>query len=576
MPTALSAGLRPILLFSVIAAFGTGCASGGATQRAAPGAIPEPVAGDQPFATPAGEATYHTLAAELAIQREDYPTAAEQYRLAAELSDDPELAGRAAGVAFELDQREHALAAAKRWAHLSPGNEQAHRYLASLYIDSGDVGKAVDSLRIVLDALSDDRGQAFLALTNMLMEEDRLDVARRSLSALVDDHPDVAEAQYGLGMLALGSGDIEVAREAAARAAELSEDTMQARLLLARVLVTAGDADEGLALASEVVDETPEPQARLEYAVLLAAVGRDDDARIELDALLLDEPTMIGALRTAGLVALRQDDLDGAEVYFNALLATNRRSYEAVYYLAGIAEEREDHARAAALYSQVRVGEHVVAAQVGAARSLLAMEGQDRAMEYLDAFAASHPRYAVEMFAAKARFLEEAGEADAALAVYADALEQFPGNSALLYGRAFLYESIDRVDDAIRELRAILETDPKDPVALNALGYTLADRTDRTREAYRYIKKALALAPDNAAIVDSMGWVQYKRGRLSSARDHLERAYSMAQDPEIAAHLGEVLWVMGETVEARRVWDEALVENPESEVLIDTINRFDP
>ncbi len=340
------------------------------------------------------------------------------------------------------------------------------------------------------------------------------------------------------------------------------------------MLVTAGDAEEGLALASDVVDETPEPQARLEYAVLLAAVGRDDDARIELDALLLDEPAMIGALRTAGLVALRQDDLDGAEVYFNALLATNRRSYEAVYYLAGIAEEREDHARAIALYSQVRVGEHVVAAQVGAARSLLAMEGQDRALEYLDAFAASHPRYAVEMYAAKARFLEEVGDAEAALTVYAQALEQFPGNSALLYGRAFLYESVDRVDDAIRELRAILETDPDDPVALNALGYTLADRTKRYREAERLIDRALKMEPDNAAIIDSKGWVLFRRGKLKQAREYLERAWSELPDPEVAAHLGETLWRMGEEAEARELLEEAWQRFPGDDILRDTIRRL--
>jgi tetratricopeptide (TPR) repeat protein len=168
------------------------------------------------------------------------------------------------------------------------------------------------------------------------------------------------------------------------------------------------------------------------------------------------------------------------------------------------------------------------------------------------------------------------GRYDEALDLYEHRLERYPGDESLLYARAFLYERMDRVDDSIKELEALLERDPDDPVALNALGYTLADRTDRYDEARGYIVRALERSPDSPAIVDSMGWIEYKLGNHETALEYLNRAWSIDRDPEIAAHLGEVLWVMGDEAAALDIWYESLEEHPESDALREVIDRFQP
>jgi len=198
----------------------------------------------------------------------------------------------------------------------------------------------------------------------------------------------------------------------------------------------------------------------------------------------------------------------------------------------------------------------------------------EEALSSLEQAAMSNPGVSVDLASARAELLMRMERFDEALALYSRELDRYPGDEELLYARAFLYERMDRVEDALNELRALLEQNPDDPIALNAVGYTLADRTDRYEEAYGYIKRAYDEAPDNAAIVDSMGWVEYRMGNNEAAIGHLRRAWSMSRDPEIAAHLGEVLWKSGDREGAEEIWFESLGENPESRVLQDVIDRL--
>jgi tetratricopeptide (TPR) repeat protein len=527
----------------------------------------------EPFATPNGEASYHVLLGELALERSMPELAASQYARAAQLSDDPDIAARASEVAFETGEEEAALASAKRWLELDPDSVDARRMLVSLYVRRGDVKPAYEQLAALLDGFEQPE-EGFTALTGLLALEPNGRTAVDAMALLAADHPDVAAGQYALSALALRADDTQLGLEAARKAAELAPEWPEAAMLLARALVTAGQTEAGIAQAASLVDESADPSLRLEYAILLIAVGRDEEAGAELERVLAEIPRNPGALRAAGLLELRRGNLAAAEEHFTALLATGTQTLDAFYFLARTADEQGEQARALRLYSRVRAGDYAVAAQVRAAQLMRELGREEEALEHLESFAQAYPQYAVEIISAQGSLLVDMGKPDEALKLYEDAIAERPDNDQLLYARAFLYEDLNRIDEAVEELRELVRANPKDPTALNALGYTLADHTPHTREAYRYIKKAYELEPDNPAIIDSMGWVEYRLGRYDRALEHLQRAYSLLPDSEIAAHLGEVLWMSGDPKGARDIWEEALVRDPSSKVLGDVVRRF--
>jgi len=552
----------PLLILCLLA----GCA---ATREASLG---EPEAG-QVFDTPEAEASYHVLLGELALERSMPSLAAGEYAQAARLSNDATIAARAAEVAFDADEEEAALASAKRWLELDSESIDARRILVSLYVRRGEIRPAYEQLKWLLNGFEQIQ-EGFTALTGLLVLEPNSRAAVQCMAMLAADHPDLAEAQYSLSALALRADDVDTGLAAAKRAAELSPDWPQASMLLARALVSAGQTEEGIKLAASLVNEDTDASLRLEYAILLIAVGRDDQASEQLDRVLAEMPRNPGALRAAGLLELREGKLEAAEQHFTALLATGTQTIDAFYFLARTADQQGEQARAIRLYGRVRSGDYAVAAQVRVAHILRELGRGDEGLDHLERFAAAYPQYAVELINARGDLLVEMGKPDEALKLYDQAISERPDNQALLYARAFLYEDLDRIDDAVLELRGILHHTPDDATALNALGYTLADHTSNYREAYRYIKKAYDLEPDNPAIIDSMGWVEYRLGHYDKALGHLQRAYGLMPDSEIAAHLGEVLWVSGDPKGARDVWEEALVRDPGNEALGSVVKRF--
>jgi len=312
----------------------------------------------------------------------------------------------------------------------------------------------------------------------------------------------------------------------------------------------------------------------MEYALLLLAADRPEESRLELELLLSEYPRLPGALRTLGFLEFQAGNLDLAGRYFVELVGTGLFVPDALFYLGSIAELDGDMDSAVSFYSQISSGDNLVPARVRLAFILYRLGKTEEALDSLEQVAMTDPSSSVDLASARGELLMRMDRFDEALALYNHELQRYPGDEGLLYSRAFLYERMDRVDDSLRELEALLKENPDDPVALNALGYTLADRTDRYEEAYGYIKRAYDLAPDNPAIVDSMGWVEYRMGRNEAAIEHLRRAWTLSRDPEIAAHLGEVLWQSGDRDAAEEIWFESLAENPESQVLQSVIDRL--
>lgn len=526
------------------------------------------------FETKAGAAGYHMLLAEMALQKELYDVAVEEYLKAARLSDSPDVAKQATQVAFDLGRDADALVAAERWQQLDQDDILPHRYLARLYVRAQNVDGAARSLQALLEKSEQSEDDSFLELSSLLLQESDSATALASMAKLVARHEKVARAQYSLGVMALRAGELDLAKRSAKKAAELSPDWGHANLLYARALIASGKVEEGINYAGERVGGQNSASERLEYGILLAAVDRDAEARIVLEQVIFDDRSNAGALRALGLLDLKEGDLDGAQSYFTQLLATGRSTYDAFFYLASIAESKQQYRRAIRIYGQVVEGPNAVAAQLRVG-GLLADAGEiDASLQHMERFAAAQPRYVVDMALGQGEVLISDGQIERALTLYDDVLAQYPEETRVQYARAFLLEDMDRVSEALHQLRLILAKNPNDANALNALGYTLADRTDQVDEAFELIERAHQLQPDSAAIIDSLGWVQFKRGNFAEAQALLEQAYAMFPDAEIVSHLVEVLWHRGDQAAAGSLLQEALQSMPYNDKLHDVKARL--
>jgi tetratricopeptide (TPR) repeat protein len=307
------------------------------------------------------------------------------------------------------------------------------------------------------------------------------------------------------------------------------------------------------------------------------SVGRDDDALSQVNQILLEQSGRVDALRLMAIINFRQGNLDAAWDDFEDVLASREYTMDALYYLARIADIRGEPERAIRLYSQVRSGPNAVPAQRRVS-ALIAYQQDDpeQALQRIDEFADENPAYAVDMVLARAQLLASLERYSAALEEYDRAVEYRPDDESTALGRAELLLRMDRLDDAVDAYRDAVKRWPDSALTLNALGYTLADRTEEYREAERLIRKALRIDPDSPAIIDSLGWVLYKRGKFEAALEQLEIAYSRFADHEVAAHLVDVLVALDRKDEALELLAAAEEQNPDSELLDDVRQRRFP
>jgi tetratricopeptide (TPR) repeat protein len=278
-----------------------------------------------------------------------------------------------------------------------------------------------------------------------------------------------------------------------------------------------------------------------------------------------------------GLLSLQLKDLDTAESTFKTLLDLDYRDPDAVrYYMGQVQEERKRYDEAELWYRSVARGENLLSAQSKVAQMLAKQGRLDEGLKYLRQVEPQNNQQRAQLSMAEAQLLREAGRYQEAYDLLGKALEKLPNYPDLLYDYAMAAEKLDKIEVMEANLRRLMQIKPDHAHAYNALGYTLADRNIRLQEARDLIAQALKLAPDDPFIVDSMGWVEFRLGNFNQSLEYLHRAYQMRADPEIAAHLGEVLWAKGERDEAKRVWQAALKEYPDNETLRRAVKRFVP
>jgi tetratricopeptide (TPR) repeat protein len=516
---------------------------------------------------------YDLLVGEIALQRGDLPLAARTYLDVARRTRDPRVARRAVEIANQAKEMELALEAARLWHEVEPATHTLQVLAATLV-----AAKRVDEAGPVIEKLMSTEGvnreNAFMQLNRLLAGNPDKEANLRVIRGIAAKHPGLAQAHFAVAQAALIAGEDDAAVAAARAAQKIRPDWELAALLEAQVLQKRSPAAAAKRLGAFVAAHPNSRDARLAYARVLAQEKRLPEAREQLEAVANATPASPDAVYAVGLLAYQLKDYAAAEQYLKRVLSQGYRDADVRYLLGQIAEEQKLWPRAIEWYDSIKTGEHVLAARMRTA-SVIAKQGRlDDARAFLKRVAAENPDDVVQLTVAEAQLLREANRHRDAFDLLSEALAAQPEQPDLLYDLALTAEKLERFDLLEAHLRKLIEVKPDHAHAYNALGYSFADRNTRLAEARKLIEKALELAPEDYFIIDSLGWVLYREGDLKGAVRELRRAYSGRPDAEIGAHLGEVLWMLGEKEEARRVWDEALKAGPENETLQKTLKRL--
>lgn len=531
---------------------------------------PMPVASKRPVPM---EVLYNVLAGEIAGQNEDYATAAHYYLEASLESADPAIAERATQIALYAGNTDLAGRAVKRLIEIAPESRRAYRTAATLAVEEGEPLMARRYLEHLMTMASTPEA-GWQEVARLMARASDESFALDLMGELVEAHPEQAPAWRARSQLASHFDRLQPALDYADRALELNPEAPELLAWRGRLRLSDADYEGAAADLEKALEAAPDNrQAQLNFAEALRRQGDYDRAQSVLSGL----PQNPELVKTRAALALENEDWELAGELYRRLLDEPGFNQEALYFLGQLAELEKRFEEALSLYEQVDSDELRLDADVRRAVVLAQQERLDEALEVLAGLKSGDRGAVEEAFLAEGQILTDAGRIDDALAAYREGLNRLPSSQRLVYARGLLAAEQGRLELAEADFRAILDENPEDAMALNALGYTLADQTDRLDEAHDLISRAYELVPDDAAVVDSLGWVEYRRGNHQEALVHLRRALDLQFDAEIAAHLGEVLWVTGEKEEAREIWRRALERLPEdSEVVRRTMERLTP
>ena len=520
---------------------------------------------------------YELLAAEIAGQRGAAAISLSKYLELAQRTRDPRIAKRAVEIAFFERNNEKALEAARIWVVADAQNMEARQTLAGLLIASGFSEEAYPHLERLLAATSTNVAEGFLQFNRLLSRGGDHKATLSIIQRLAAQHPGVAEAHGSVAQAASNAGEDALAIREARIASKLKPEWEFPPLLAAQLLSKRSALEASAELRAYLSLNPGSSEARMAYARSLISEKKYAEARTEFQRIERDFPNNPDVLYALGLLALDAKDYASAESSLTRLLGQQPRDPNLVYlYLGQVAEEQKKFAEARVHYGKVGRGDQYFAAQSRIARSF-AKEGRVAdGRAHLQSVVATSNDQRVQIILAEAQMLREANQNRTAFEVLEKGLERLPNHPDLLYDFAMAAEKVERMDLLEANLKKVIQLKPDHAHAYNALGYSLADRNERLSEARELIEKALKMAPDDAMIIDSMGWVMYRLGDLPRAYELLKRAYTLTPDAEIGAHLGEVLWKLGRTAEAERVWGEATAHAPDNETLKNTIKRLKP
>ena len=550
------------------------------TGKAASRSSVQPAEDPLPSAELTDELLYRLLLAEISLQRGEWQNAYMSELAAAQQTRDPRLARRAAEIALGAKQAGEAMSAVRLWRELAPRSEEAAQYYLGFILLSDDLeeARAILTQRLA-DARSQTRPVMILQTQRLLANAKNKDAAFTMLEGLVAPYTSLPESHIALAQGAFVKGDAARATSEARTALTQKSDSEMAVLTLAQV--TADKAEAAKILTTFLLAYPKAVEVRTAYARTLVEQKQYDAARTEFTQLLAQKPENLTSMYALGMLGVQSNRLPEAEKYlamYVKALADNpdeeRDPSQALLILAQIAEDRNDTETALKWLALVDSGEGVLSAQIKRAQITAKGGNLVEARRLLQEINPEGEHDQATVALAEAQVLRDANLGVTAFTVLGDALKRYPNNTELLYDFAMVAEKANNLDVMEKALRRVIELAPTNQNAYNALGYSLAERNIRLPEASVLIEKALTLAPDDPFIMDSLGWVQFRLGKLKEAEELLRRAYAARPDPEIAVHLGEVLWVRGQKDDAQQFWRDAGTKDPKNDALKSTLARL--
>lgn len=547
-----------------------------AADKAPAGADRKGIFGAAPSTELTPEILYQFMFAEVAGARGQLPLSVAAYLDLARSTRDPRIAKRAAEVALAGRQYDAAIAATRIWAEQEPNSAGAQQMMVTLAAAFGRLDEVVLHLSRSLELDRENVPTALMRLNRLLGRiQDKAAVYKVVVDAtepylqLPEAHFARAQAAYAAKEMAQAQASLEVA---------LGQRPDWEFAVLFKALMAQAQPTEVIAILQPFVRANPESMdARLALARALVVERRFEEALSEFKVVLARQPANPDVIYAVGLLSMQMRDFELAEIQFKRLVDTNYAEANLVRtYLAQMAEEKKDFKSAAEWYASVTPGTHYMPAQARAAQ-LTARQGDfDGARAILQKARPADEAAQVQLIVAEGALLREANRNEEAYRFLDKSLQGRPNEPELLYETALAADRIGKFDVAEQLWQKLIKVKPDHAHAYNALGYSLTERGVRLEEAQQLIDKALALLPDDPFILDSKGWVQFRLGDKQAALATLQKAFSKRPDPEIAAHLGEVLWALGRQDDARKVWSEAARQSPGNQALADTIKKYLP
>jgi len=523
------------------------------------------------------EIFYNIILGEIAGQRGNLQVAVASLAKAARESRDPRLAARASQAALYARLYTEALENAELWVEIQPENLEARETLATVFLDSGDPVNAQLHLEKALEIAKRTNvlDQMFLRIAGILGRQRDHTTAFEIMESLTVQFKDNPHASLALAHLGVRAGDLDKALLGINQCLKVRPNWDEAALYKGRILISRKELAQAEAFYLDYLGDNPDAtKVRLNFARLLIDRKQWARAHKEFVRVVADAPDDAESIFAVGLLSYQAQRYDEAQKYLKRHLELQPDNDQARLYLGQIAEELKDYPQASKWYESISSPNYFFEAQTRLGINLYHMGDLQAAREHLQSVPTVNDKQKVQLILAEEQILREAKQYHNALKVLNVAMAELPEQNDVRYARALIAEKLHMIDLSISDLRAILKKEPNNAHALNALGYTLADRTNNLEEAERLISLALKQKPNDPFVLDSMGWVQYRLGNHARAIKLLKQALALRNDAEISAHLGEVLWVSGDKSTARSVWENALQTTPDNESLLGIIKKY--
>jgi tetratricopeptide (TPR) repeat protein len=529
-----------------------------------------------------GDMMYRITRAELEFKQGEWQGPFITMMALAQQTRDPRLAQRATEIAMVAKQGSEAMAASRLWRSLAPDSDEAAQYFLGFAVLGNDLAEVEPIFARRLQAVQGPaRAVAMFQMQQLLQRAQDKAAAFALLERVLAPYNAMAESHLILAQGAFAINDSARARTEADQAAALKPDSELAVMTQAQV---SGDIDTALKRLNDFLDNYPKArEVRGAYARVLIDAKQPEAARQQFLVLLKDQPDNLATLYALGVMAMQNNDLAGAETYFTRFVSVleeipndERDVTKVLLMLTQLAEQRGDIDTAIKWLNKVdRSDEKLYLAARLKWAVLTARQGKlDEARKELSELTVNGADEQAQIFQTDAQVLRDAGDTTTAYMVLQNAIKRYPDNPDLLYDFALSAEKVGQVELMEQALRQVMIAAPDNQHAYNALGYSLAERNERLPEAQALVEQALKMAPGDPFIMDSMGWVQFRMGNLQEAESTLRRAYAVRPDPEIAVHLGEVLFASGDVDGARKLWQEAYSKDPKNDALKNTLARL--